>query len=89
MVDEWQYSKSCLQVDTSSQTLSVQGVENIVLKTRVVDFKLELDWVKPAWGEWTEFVEDPKFRELIKVAENKLNDAQKRMDKGKGKGPVA
>ena len=87
MVDEWGYNASCLQVDTSTQTLSVQGKE--ILKTHVNEFKMKIDWVQPAWGEWKEFVEDANFKELLKVAENKLTTTSKSMDKGKGKGPQA
>ena len=82
----WEFNKTSVQVDTSAQTMAVQG--EIVLKARVKDFKLVLEWIKPEWGAWEEFVKDGQFNTLFQAGQDKLSEAWKRMDKGKGKGPA-
>ena len=54
-----------------------------LLKANVEQSQFQLEYLDP----WEELKSDDKFKELIKVAESKLQDAAKRVDKGKGKGP--
>ena len=83
----WDFQKSCVHFDETSGVLSVGGVE--VLKASVQKFEFKLDFLATSWANWSELNQDPQFQELKRVAESKLAEASKRMDKGKGKGSAS
>ena len=75
----WGHSKSSIHFDDVSMVLSVGGAP--ILKPVVSEYKFNIEWIDPAWAQWTELVQDSKFVEITAVAQNKLNEASKRMDK--------
>ena len=83
---DWKFDNTSLQVDTNSHAFSVAG--DVVMRTKVVDYKMQIEWVKAAWGAWPELVEACELKALIQTAQEKLSQAQSRLDKGKGKRDV-
>ena len=83
----WGFSKSAVQVDTSEQTMSVEG--EVVLKACVKDLEFQLDWIKSSWSSWKTLAEDVEYLALLRETKTKLQNAKQRMDKGKGKGELA
>ena len=53
-----------------------------ILKDSAEDLILKIEWLDPEWANWKELHESPKFIAI-------RDEAQTRMDKGKGKGPSA
>ena len=84
---EWKFTKSSVQFDEDTRVLSVGGQE--VLKVEVEQFQLKLNWIDDTWAQWQQLTSHDDFKALVATNEEKLIAAQKRMDKGKGKGHVA
>ena len=58
----------------------------IILKVTVCEFRMNLVWLDPTWGQWEELGSDPEYQALKKLAEAKLEAGRNRLDKGRGKG---
>jgi hypothetical protein len=69
--------------DDDSSTLSVAGVP--VLRVTIEGFTFKPVWLESEWAEWNELMKDPKYKELIAIAEGKLAKASHNSTKGKGK----
>ena len=61
--------------------ISVAGVP--VLKVMTEGLSFQIIWLDHKWEEWKELTGDPEFKELAKVAADKLSKALQ--SKGKGK----
>ena len=85
LLTSWGFNKGCLNVDVDSYGFSVEGTQ--VLKVNVFDYELHLDWLDEQWAPWKELIDDQEFQNLVEAAATKLKEAQKSVDKGKGKGP--
>ena len=77
------YRKGCVQIDADTYTLAVDKED--VLKARVVDNALDIEWLSDQWKQWKEFSEDSKFIQLLTEANAKLKLAKERSGKGKGR----
>ena len=83
LLTEWKFEN--VSFDDETGTLSVAGLP--VLRVATDGFALKLTWLSDEWAQWKLLTEDPKFNELIKVCEGKLEKAS--ASKGKGEtGPV-
>ena len=70
-----------------AKTLSVGGDE--ILQVTVEKYRLHVKYLDKAWAGWAEFQEDVQYRAIQKDVQDKLAQAEGRLDKGKGssKGP--
>ena len=49
-------------------------------------YKLNVVWDNSWWADWAELHESQEYIDLIKDIEDKLSQANARLEKGKGKG---
>ena len=65
-------------------TMKIAGAP--VLQVMVDGLVLKPIWLEDKRGQWAELTQDPKYKELIKTAEDKLAKvSQASQNKGKGK----
>ena len=57
-----------------------------VLKTRVEDWTLKLDWLNSEWEKWLELHNSSQFKEIVESINESLSKAKKYHSKGTGKG---
>lgn len=82
---DWEYRKQSVKVDTDTCTLKVLGKE--ILKAKVTDFTLQLQWCDGDWEPWEEFQSASEFYALQKKAQENLDRATSFASiGGKGKG---
>ena len=81
----WGYKN--IRFDESTMVLAVGGVD--IVKATVEEYQFKPVWLQSSWGNWSDLTGDAKFQEIVLTAQNKLNQAQKHLDKGKGKGVTA
>ena len=81
---EWGYTKSSVRYDLDTKTLSVAGDE--ILEVSVEKYKLNIKYLDAAWTGWAELQQDIQFGAIQKELQDKLSQAEKGLDKGKGKG---
>ena len=85
MLVEWGYGKQQVKVDTDACTLQVDGKE--ILKAKVSDYTLQLQWSDGAWESWEDLQSSAEFDGLRKSAQEKLDRAKGFASTGtKGKG---
>ena len=82
-MNEWEYQKSSAQVDTDSFSIEVE--KKVILKAVVVDNTLKLQWADDEWRQWKALTKDLHFIRLQTEANEKLNAAEERAGKGKGR----
>jgi len=87
MLVEWKFTPSSVSYDVARQTLEVE--REVVLRVKVDKFTFVTDWVDPKWAQWSNLLQDEQYKNLIKTAQDKLNNSRSQMDKGKGKGDGA
>ena len=76
---EWKFQNVSFDEDESE--ISVAGVP--VLRVAVDGVAFKLVWIDRTWEQWDDLTNDPKFKDLVKAAEDKLAKASQ--SKGKGK----
>ena len=80
----WKFEN--VSFDDRTGILTIAGVD--ILQAEVDTFDFKLNWLDQAWKQWEDLTQDPKFLELIKIAEDRLAKAKVFANqKGKGKGP--
>ena len=85
MLMEWGFANKAVRVDTDSCVLKVMDKE--ILKAKVSDFTMQLQWCDGEWETWQELQSSTEFDTLRKDAQDKLNRAKEwATDGGKGKG---
>ena len=85
MLCDWEYPKQAVKVDTDTCTLKVLGKE--ILKAKVTDFTLQLQWCDGDWESWEELQSASEFDALQKKAQENLDRAKNFASiGGKGKG---
>ena len=47
---------------------------------------MEVTWVDPTWGQWTELTESTEYKTLMGKAQEKLDKGSGNNKKGQGKG---
>jgi hypothetical protein len=82
---EWKsLPKSQIKVDDENFTMKIGRVP--VMSATVIDNKLQIRWLDPAWENWEELQKSQELASLISVANGKLTAAADGHAKGKGKG---
>jgi len=84
--DKWGYARQSVKYDADTRILSVGGDD--VVSAITENHALKLTWISKSWGEWKELQDSDELQNIIQELDSKLTEAQKRLDKGKGKGPV-
>ena len=79
LLKEWEFQNT--NFEDNSGTISMAGLPVLRVDTDGLAFKLA--WQADEWGQWKELTKDPKFIELVKVAEEKLQKSSQ--SKGRGK----
>ena len=80
----WKFEKGNFNDPTG--ILTIAGIAILHVEVDTFDFKL--NWLDQSWKQWEDLTQDPKFLELIKIAEDKLAKAKAFANqKGKGNGP--
>ena len=79
----WGFAKGNVRFDESTMILRIEGIP--VAKAVAEEFKFDVIWLQPSWAQWSELTGDAKFKQIDKAAQSKLDDAKKRLGKGKGK----
>ena len=84
MLTEWNYAKESVKIDTDTCCLKVGGKE--ILKTRVENFVLQVQWMDGEWEHREELQTNDAFKTLRDSAQQKLDRAKDAGSKGKAKG---
>ena len=85
--ESWGFPAGAVKYGLDTCTLSVGGLP--VLRFSVRDFVLDFQWIQQSWATWSEMVDDTDFQAILKGTQAKLDEASKRVSKGKGKGALA
>ena len=80
----WKYEKPSWSFDDESMVFSI--IKSQILKVIVRDYQFKVEWLDSSWGQWSLLTEDEQIKETVGAGQHKLDEALKRLDKGKGKG---
>ena len=69
---EWGFVRKEIWVDVDTKSMSITGCGTVV-KGRVCEGKLTMDWCDGTWAAWQELHDAAEMKELIKKAEEKLS----------------
>ena len=83
----WGISKTCVDVDDDF-VLSVGGNTKPILRAKVSDIKFDVEWMNDEWAQWKDLTVSAYYLSALKAAIEKIEAAGRRMEKGRGKGPV-
>ena len=76
-----------VRFDEISRTRTIERTEILQVATEGSVFKLL--WLSDEFSEWGLLMGDPKFKELVQTAKDKLANAGESLDKDEGKGKSA
>ena len=86
LVKQWGYNSGCVKYDPDAGTLSVANKE--VLKVKVTDFELILQWTDGEWESWEALQSSEELSSIKSSAKINLQKAKEfTTSKGKGKQP--
>ena len=78
-LNRWGFSKKEVKVNEFTRTMGVGDVP--VLNVEVRDHKLELTWLDVAWEKWNELQASPEMSEMIRTANEKLQQSAKEVNR--------
>ena len=81
LVNEWEYTKSEVRVDTDTCTLKIDGQE--ILQTAVENMTLKMSWCNGEWETWEDF--KSMATTIQQSQQAKLDKAKNASSGGKGK----
>ena len=86
---EWGFGRGEVRVElekgSGKMMVGGKGGKEI-LTTSVKSGRLEVTWVDPTWGQWSELTGATEYNTLMGKAEERLGKASGTNKKGKGKG---
>ena len=74
MLVGWGISKTSIQFNDETFELSIGGPPALKVNTDNSEFQIE--WLSKEWEEWKEFTEDPDYKALVKVAEDRMEGSK-------------
>ena len=80
----WKWDEGYFKVDPDLGLMKAGGKD--ILKAKVINDVLVLDWVDGSWEEWSDLTSSKEFLKLREEASTKLANKKAQTHKGAGKG---